>query len=190
MTLYFSNIFPEAAMQWRRRRICRLVAYLVISGGLSSGAVLAAEPSLVVLELSGTTELKLKDVSDPVMSYPLTLENRGKAPVKHAEVSVSRFVSAGGVAVSGTLSRPGASPGSAVIADVPAGGSLPLELGITLLQAATYRAVVRCVSDGKILLSFPIEIVRTHAPQPVEISDLPAEEATALLFHGDLSHAF
>jgi hypothetical protein len=150
---------------------------------------------LVVLERVDAAELKLKDVGDPAVSYPLTVENRGPAEVKKLEVIVSSFVSPGGDSVSPTLSITNsqtseAAPGSSVTIDVPAGGSVPLRLEAVLPKAATYRAVVRLVSGGKVLVNFPIEIARTKSQQPVEIGDLPAAQVTAGFLHGVFSHSF
>jgi hypothetical protein len=173
-------------------RRCRPFALIVCAGLFTSLSLGAQKPALVVLELAGGTELKLKDVSDPAVSYPLTVENRGSAGMKKVEVTVSSFVSASGDTASPTLSLlspppPGAARGPSVILDMPAGKSVPLYLGAELPKAAMYRAVVRFVSGKEILLNFAVEIVRTRAQQPIEISDLPAVQSTATFLHCDFS---
>lgn len=173
-------------------RRCRPFVFIVCAGLFTSPSLGAQKPALVVLELAGGTELKLKDVSDPAVSYPLTVENRGSDGVKKVKVTVSSFVSASGDTAPSTLSLispppPGAAPGPSVILDVPAGTSVPLYLGAELPKAAMYRAVVRFVSGKDILLNFAVEIVRTRAQQPVEIGDLPAVQATTAFLHGDFS---
>jgi hypothetical protein len=192
----FSLGYASSIPVWRvSMKRCRLFVLIVCAGLLTSLARGAQKPALVVLELAGGTELKLKDVNDPAVSYPLTVENRGSAGVKKVEVTVSSFSSASGDTASPTLSflsppPPGATSGPSVTLDVPGGRSVPLYLGVELPKAATYRAVVRFVSGKEILLSFPIEIVRTRAQQPVEIGDLPAVQATAAFLHRDFSHLF